>query len=66
MDASKTDINRWEVVVNGEGHVMREGCTIVTMDLIANKKNRRINRFPILFDLIVFPFFHVGVIPMCQ
>ena len=37
MDASKTDISRWEVVVNGEGCVTRAGCTIVTMDLIDNK-----------------------------
>ena len=32
------DINRWKVVVNGEGHAVRAGYTIVTIDTSANKK----------------------------
>ena len=38
LDASKTDINGWGVVVNGEGHTTREGHIIVTIDFITNKK----------------------------
>ena len=38
LGASKTDINRWEVVVNGKGHITMAGYTIVTIDLSANKK----------------------------
>ena len=38
LGALKTDINRWDVVVNGEGHATKAGYTIKTIDLIANNK----------------------------
>ena len=38
LGASKIDINQWEVVVNGEGHVTRAGYTIVAIYLTANNK----------------------------
>ena len=38
MGAFKMDINRWEVVVNGEGHATRSGYTIVTIYLTDNNK----------------------------
>ena len=65
LGASKTDINRWEFVVNGEGHATREGYTIVTIYLISNNKLRIISRFPIFFDFIVFPFFFMQEFYQC-
>ena len=38
MDASKTGINQWGVVGNGEGGATRVGYIIVTIYLRANKK----------------------------
>ena len=38
LGPSKTNINPWEVVVNGEGNATRAGYIIVTIDFSANNK----------------------------
>ena len=38
LGASNTDINRWDVVFDGEGHSTSAGYTIVNMHLSANNK----------------------------